>query len=138
MVSLYQKGELEKIVQERTGHRSLEALHVYEHTNSSQHQAVSNLLSGQLPQMSLDIHQNRAKQPFAIASSSHISATTSMQQFPGIQFLGNLHSCTLNINMQSQAPKSSISAKEREYYDELLSLVPACILYQTQFITLFN
>ena len=32
--SLYEKGVPEKIIQERTGHRSLEALRVYDHTNA--------------------------------------------------------------------------------------------------------
>ena len=42
---LFAAGVPEKIIKERTGHRSLEALHVYEHTTSLQHQAVSTILS---------------------------------------------------------------------------------------------
>ena len=41
---LFAAGVPEKIIKERTGHRSLEALHVYEHTTSMQHQAVSSIL----------------------------------------------------------------------------------------------
>ena len=42
---LYESGVPEKIIQERTGHHSLEALRVYERTNNIQHQAVSSVLS---------------------------------------------------------------------------------------------
>ena len=41
---LYESGVPEKLVQEQTGHRSLEALHVYERTNEDQHRAVSSIL----------------------------------------------------------------------------------------------
>ena len=46
VTSLYEKGVPEKIIQEHTGHRSWEALRVYEHTNAKQHLAVSRMLSG--------------------------------------------------------------------------------------------
>ena len=35
----------EKLIQERTGHCSLEALRMYERTNENQHKAVSSILS---------------------------------------------------------------------------------------------
>ena len=38
---MYDQGVPEKIIQERTGHHSLEALRTYERTNEYQHQAVS-------------------------------------------------------------------------------------------------
>ena len=41
---VFAAGVPEKIIKERTGHRSLEALHIYEHTSSAQHQAVSTIL----------------------------------------------------------------------------------------------
>ena len=42
---LFEAGVPEKIIKERTGHRSLEALRIYEHTTISQHKAVSVVLS---------------------------------------------------------------------------------------------
>ena len=44
---LFEAGILEKIIKERTGHRSLEALHVYEHTSTEQQLAVSAVLSAE-------------------------------------------------------------------------------------------
>ena len=42
----YMKHKFQKkIIQERTGHRSLECLRMYEHTSDKQQQAVSNILS---------------------------------------------------------------------------------------------
>ena len=42
---MYDSGVLEKMIQERTGHRSLEALRMYEHTSEQEHQAISAVLS---------------------------------------------------------------------------------------------
>lgn len=42
---LFEAGVPEKIIKERTGHRSLEALRLYERTTRDQHQAVSVILS---------------------------------------------------------------------------------------------
>ena len=42
---LYTAGVPEKIIQERTGHRSVECLRMYEHTSDKQQHAVSNILS---------------------------------------------------------------------------------------------
>ena len=42
---LYNAGVPEKIIKERTGHRSLEALRMYETTSEKQHKAVANILS---------------------------------------------------------------------------------------------
>ena len=44
---LFEAGVPEKIIKERTGHRSLEALRVYEHTSTEQQQAVSAVLSAE-------------------------------------------------------------------------------------------
>ena len=42
---LFIAGVPEKIIQERTGHRSIECLRMYERTTQKQQQAVSNILS---------------------------------------------------------------------------------------------
>ncbi len=42
---LYEAAVPEKIIQERSGHRSLEGLRTYELSSQKQHQAVSNILS---------------------------------------------------------------------------------------------
>ena len=42
---LFHANVPEKLIQERTGHKSLQALRVYEHTTKDQHQAVSEILA---------------------------------------------------------------------------------------------
>ena len=42
---MYESGVPEKLIQEKTGHRSIEALRLYERSNANQHQAVSKILS---------------------------------------------------------------------------------------------
>ncbi len=44
---LLQAGVPEKIIKERTGHHSLEALRTYERTTTEQHQAISDILSAE-------------------------------------------------------------------------------------------
>ncbi len=44
---LFQAGVPEKIIKERTGHHSLEALRTYERTTTEQHQAISGVLSAE-------------------------------------------------------------------------------------------
>ena len=45
LLHFIQLGVPEKIIQERTGHRSKECLRMYEHTNEKQQLAVSKVLS---------------------------------------------------------------------------------------------
>ena len=44
---VFEASAPEKIIKEETGHRSLEALRVYEHTSTEQEQAVSAVLSAE-------------------------------------------------------------------------------------------
>ena len=44
---LFEAGVPEKVIQQRTGHHSLEALHMYERVTEQQELAVSKILSGE-------------------------------------------------------------------------------------------
>ena len=97
---MYESGVPEKIIQERTGHRSLEGLRSYEQSNAQQHQAVSTILSAPQTQMYMHAqHITYHKQSVEHASNSQPSMIT----LPGVS-LQNLHGCTININ---QAPASA-------------------------------
>ena len=58
---LFQAEVPEKIIQERTGHRSLAALRTYERTTSEQHEAVSSLLAAR-PTVSGPAYINQYRQ----------------------------------------------------------------------------
>jgi len=47
--TLFWSGVSEKLIQQRTGHRSVEALRQYEHTSESQLVEISNIMSGEQP-----------------------------------------------------------------------------------------
>ena len=84
----YETGVLEKVIQEWTGHRSLEALWAYERTTSQQHQAVSSVL---------------AAQHTCVYNEQHSTfSTVSLEPHPNRQNISvsfqNLHGCTININ----------------------------------------
>ena len=98
---LYKKGVPEKLIQERTGHRSLESLRTYERSSEDQHKAVSTLLSAPA------IHSG--------ASYSHCFSSTktktidihpvpsTSQGFMPVSFQ-NVHGCTINIMSAPQPP----------------------------------
>ena len=116
--SLFAEGVPEKVIQERTGHRSLEALRVYEHTSARQHQVVSNLLSARpsasdiIPNQSTNKSITMQQHP-CLSLSSHISSTSQEQSiFPGIQFHGNLNGCTININPHGMQSSTNKAEKE--------------------------
>ena len=97
-IQMYRNGVPEKVIQERTGHRSLEALRVYERSDSEQHQPVSRVLS------SCGVNNN-AHQSHKVAHRH--SSTTSMSipiqnhydsmQPTSVSF-GTLYGCTINFN----------------------------------------
>ena len=102
---MYASGVPEKLIQERTGHRSTEALRCYERTNMQQHSAVSALLSTPAPSSYME-------QMYSVQSRKTVSqklVETKACSVPSVTF-GNLHGCTININTApSQASTSSQS-----------------------------
>ena len=92
--SLFQAGIPEKIIQERTGHRSIKALRMYERTTTSQHVAVSNILSSttevNLPQSTAHAHAHAKPVADAGVSFSTMFASAS--------------NCVININMATPVP----------------------------------
>ena len=98
---LYKKGVPEKLIQERTRHRSLESLRTYERSSEEQHKAVSTLLS--------------APASHSGASYSHCFSSTktktidihpvpsTSQGFMPVSFQ-NVHGCTINIMSAPQPP----------------------------------
>ena len=96
---LYEKGAPEKLIQELTGHRSLEALRAYER---HQHQAVSNLLS-----TTTNTHymQEMQRVQTDLAGPPLQQRVAGPSQFPTSGFIfQNLQGCTINI---TTTPSSS-------------------------------
>ena len=94
VTQMYVSGVPEKVIQERTGHRSLEALRMYERTNAQQHEMVSNVLT---------IPQSRTYNEQVQISRQHTSVSTmSLNQPSSTQSvsisLSNLQGCTINIH----------------------------------------
>ena len=56
---LYKRGVPEKLIQERTGHRSLESLRTYERTSEEQHKAASSVLSASSHTAVIGSHQQK-------------------------------------------------------------------------------
>ena len=98
---MYESGVPEKLIQERTGHHSLEALRSYERSNAGQHQTVSAILSA--PQQ-LYRHTTETR-PLFHSMQSSIELEPS-HNLPGVSFQ-NLYGCTINIHNPPQPPSST-------------------------------
>ena len=89
---MFGRGAPEKLIQERTGHRSLQGLRSYERVDEMQHKAASSLLYN-IPRKThsaFDVYKNStiSIQPVSLA--------------PQIT-LHDLQSCTINLNCMPQA-----------------------------------
>ena len=79
---LFQAKVPERLIQQRTGHRSVEALRVYERTTAGQHENISAILS------------SSSSIQYSASSVSHTPATTGEINFK------DLTNCTINILQQ--------------------------------------
>ena len=107
---LYNRGAPEKLIQERTGYRSLKALRTYERSNDEQHKAASVLLAT----------PNHAHYDQCLSATKNCmintfpaGASTSKDYGSGISTSGpmsfnNLQGCTINI-MSAPPPPPQVS-----------------------------
>ena len=94
VTQMYECGVPEKVIQERTGHKSLEALRVYERTNAQQHETVSKVLSAPHPRTyNEQVQISRQHASFSSLSLKQPCNTQSVSIS-----LNNLQGCTININ----------------------------------------
>ena len=100
-------GVSEKVIQERTGHKSLEALRTYnERMKSRQHETMSHLLSN-------PIGRETTMNNIRVASQTSQSLNPSNCN---ISF-GNLQSCTINISTAPAPPNNSYHLTDKEFED---------------------
>ncbi len=83
---MFQQGVPEKLIQERTGRRSLEGLRSYERLSETQHRAASSVLS---KEKILHFH-NGTFRALSLPSSNQLAKPVNIS-------LQNLHGCTINI-----------------------------------------
>ena len=81
---LFEENVPEKLIQEHTGHRSSEALRMYERTSLAQQKSVPELISG-------------ASHDFLLKTGSE-RASTDKRAIDGSS-LGNFSNCTVNVNI---------------------------------------
>ena len=82
---MFKRGVPEKIVQERTGHRSLEALRIYERSSAEQHKAASTILSTK----QTTFHQQMVHNKILNIEKPNVTV-------PAFSF-HSLQNCTINI-----------------------------------------
>ena len=101
--NLFQAGVPEKIIQERTGHRSLKALRMYERTTTSQHIAVSNVLSA----VDTSVPGLKPQVPNPVST---VFGTVSKPQVPNpvSTMFGTVSNCVINVNMTAPIAPSDV------------------------------
>ena len=99
--SLFEAGVPEKLIQQRTGHRSLESLRMYERVSDNQEMVVSKILSGDktrydslLSSSSACVVVSTAASSSACSSKPVIQSSNSHSMPSSIQY----NNCTVNIN----------------------------------------
>ena len=103
---MFDMGVPEKVNQERTGHKSLEALRTYERMNSKQHETVSHILSNPIGRETT-------------INNIHVASQISQSLNPrncNISF-ANLQSGTININTAPVTRNNSYHLTDKEFED---------------------
>ncbi len=108
---MFEMGVPEKLIKERTGHNSLEALRTYERNNDKQHKVVSDILSIGTPNPSAPFSFSN---PFF--SNNHTSNTLNYPQQSGFSF-NNLHGCTINIHATPVQRSTDYYLSEKEFQE---------------------
>ena len=104
---LFQAGVPEKMVQERTGHRSMKALRMYEHTTTTQHMAVSNILAAP----TVTNFESKAKEA-PVKPNPHLDTG---RGFNFSSIFASTTNCVINISIgNSTSSYSACSQKENE------------------------
>ena len=130
---MYNSGVPEKIIQERTGHRSLEALRMYERINQRQHQAVSSVLSTPVQSTSYN-HYIESERVKVSHTTSEAPQTT---QYATVNYsFQNLHGCTINIShipppQPQQNTKSATVSDTEVDVDKLIASINNRLLRST-------
>ena len=109
---MYEMGVPEKAIQERTGHRSLDSLRVYERTSTQQQQAASNILSGSHVQTYAEQVQIARHHSQATTLSIGPSPLSSVQSLP--IYFGNLYGCTIDVNAGATNQQPSMNFTQAE------------------------
>ena len=123
--TLFQSNVPEKIIQKTTGHCSLQALRMYEHTSEEQHQAVSKVM----------MSSNKVTYDDALKENDSSKGSEGKLCLPGSssggrcveRIFGDLTNCTIGHITISVAPQFSTSTKIEEEFDSLAKLVNANI-----------
>lgn len=108
---MFEMGVPEKLIKERTGHKSLEALRTYERNNDKQHKVISDILSNGTPNPSAPFSFSN---PFF--SNNHTSNTLNYPQQSGFSF-NNLHGCTINIHATPVQRSTDYYLSEKEFQE---------------------
>ena len=111
---LFQSNVPEKIIQERTGHRSLKALRLYERTTAKQNQQVAKVLATRSTSSPSTWERNLS----TVQNANDQGATAALHPFqpPGIPLFASAQNCTINVNY---GPSHISVAQDNRKFDDV-------------------
>lgn len=119
---LYTAGVPEKIIKERTGHRSTDGLRVYERTSQNQHRAVSQILSSKQRTSYIQEIENVS----STASSCITRTPLSSNCLPQMTF----NNCSVNININPTTTQTNEQVQQNYLgdlsLDDIASFINDC------------
>ena len=115
---LFQASVPEKIIQERTGHRSTDSLRLYKRTADKQHRAIFQILGSKVAVSYTSVLQDRVEE-------KQTTIRQPMEQPANIAPVFNMSGCTINIAFnQAPPPLPSLSEITQEEVDQLFQGYP--------------
>ena len=106
---MFEMGVPEKIIMERTGHKTLDALQTCERKNDKRHKILSHILSNNARNPTTPLTFNNL-----FFSSNQSSNTLNYPKQLCFSF-ANLHGCTININAATVPPYTNYHLSEKEF-----------------------
>ena len=100
---MFQANVPEKIIQERTGHRSTDALRLYERTTEEQHKAVTKVLGSNMEVSYTSVLQQKKAVQDQVFPMPQLALPMPQPVLPTTSPVMNMTGCTVNISF-NQAP----------------------------------
>ena len=100
LLGCLQQNVPEKLIQERTGHRSTTALRMYERTSSQQQMSVSSIIASAAPKNFVP------EIPLPLTGPEQTSSKCAKSEESKVAF-DSCQNCTINVNIQYAGPSTN-------------------------------
>ena len=98
---LFEANVPEKLIKERTGHRSTDSLRIYERTSVPQQKTVSAIMCSKTVEAYSYAQESAVQaQQSAVSETSSLPKPFQTSNLPNLSMFQNCKDCTINVNFQ--------------------------------------